>query len=99
MGDHADQLLKFKNFFGSGDGVGMGDVRGGSEINDFELFFRGEVIEHGVEQEAIQLGFGKRVRPFEFDGVLRGQNKKWSRQKIIVPAHSAGAFLHSFQEG
>jgi hypothetical protein len=78
--------------------VGLGDVRGGGEIDHLQFFVGGEIAQHGVEQEAVQLRFRQRVGAFELDGVLGGQHEERRRQFVIIAAHGAGELLHRFEQ-
>ena len=54
----------------------------GGQIDYFQLFVGGEVIENRVEQESIELRFGQRIGAFEFDRVLRGQHEERRGQTV-----------------
>ena len=97
-GHHADQFLEAENLRRVGDGRGLRDRGFGGEVDDLQLFIGGEVIEHGVEEEAIELGFGQRVSAFEFDGVLRGEHEERLGQTVARAAHGAGMLLHGFEQ-
>ncbi len=67
---HADQLLEVQDLLGVGHRVGIWDGGHRRQVHHLEFFFGREVIEDGVEQEAVELRFGKGVGAFQFDGVL-----------------------------
>ena len=58
----------------------------------------GQIIEHGVEEEAVELRFRQRIGAFELDGVLRGQHEERRRQLVVIAAHRAGELLHGFEQ-
>jgi hypothetical protein len=60
-------------------------ARGGGEVDDLHFVRGAQVIENGIEQEAVELRFGQRVGAFEFDGVLRGQHEEGRRQLVLMP--------------
>src|SRR6266853_1600657 len=95
---HADQLLEIENLFRGGDRIDLRDMRGGGQIDHLHFVVGAQIIEDGIEQEAIELRFGQRVRAFELDGVLRGQHEEGNGQLVIVPTHGAGQLLHGLEQ-
>src|SRR5579862_5015605 len=68
---HANELLEIENLFGIRDGVHLGHFGGGSEVHHFHFVVGREIVEYGIEKEAVELRFGKRISTFQLDGVLR----------------------------
>jgi len=95
--NHADKVLEVEQLLGGGHGLNFGDARGRGQVHDFQFVAGTEVVEDGVEEEAVQLGLGQRVGTFEFDGVLCCQHEEGCGQRINVTPHRAGAFLHGFK--
>ena len=95
---HADQFLEIENFLGVGDRLHLRDARRGRQVHDLHFVRGAQIIEDGIEQEAVELRFGQRVRAFEFDGVLRGQHEKRRGQLVLIAAHRAGKFLHGLEQ-
>ena len=95
---HAHQLLKIENLLRVGDRLHLRDARGGGQVDHFHFVVRAQVIEHGVEQEAVELRFGQRIGAFELDRVLRGQHEERRRQLVLMAAHGAGKLLHGFEQ-
>ena len=79
-------------------GSTCGDARGGRQIHDLHFVRGAQIIEHRVEQEAVELRFGQRIGAFEFDGVLRGQHEERRRQFVVIAAHRAGELLHGLEQ-
>ena len=50
-GRHADQLLEVENLFGGGDRVGLGDVRGGGQIDDLQFLLGRQIIEQMLNRK------------------------------------------------
>ena len=73
-------------------------ARGGGEVHHFHFVVGRQIIEHGVEQEAIELRFGQRIGAFQLDGVLRRQNKERRFDLVLMPAHRARQLLHGFEQ-
>lgn len=66
---------------------------------DFALFlFRG-VVDVKLEQEPIELGLGKQVRPLLLDRISRREDEKRVRQRMRLRAHGDAALLHRLQKG
>jgi len=84
---------------GCGDGFDLGHARGGGKVHHFQFVAGAEVVEDGVEEEAVKLRLRQRVCSFELDWVLGGQHEKGRGQRIYMASHSAGAFLHGFEQG
>ena len=80
-------------------GSTLATSRGGGKVHDLQFVAGAEVVEDGVEEEAVKLRLGQRVGAFELDRVLRGQHEKGRGQRIYVASHGAGSFLHGFEQG
>ncbi len=63
------------------------------------LLRRRQVAEARAKEKAVQLRLGQRKSAFVLDGILRGQNKKRTRQRTCVAVHSNLALAHGFQQG
>ncbi len=73
------------------------DPRG--EPIDLPLLLGLGVGDKYLKQEPIELGFGKGVRPFLFDRVLRREHKKWLGQGMASPAGGDLPLLHRLEQG
>ncbi len=91
------QILKVQQLRGVGDGSDFGRIRSGRAVDDPHLIVRAQVVEHRVEQKAIQLRLGKRIGALQLDGILSRQHEERLGQRIHVAAHGAGALLHGLQ--
>ncbi len=89
---------KSQNLRGIGDRVGLRDVGGGGEIHHFHFVVGGKIVEHRVEQEAIELRFGQRIGAFQLDGVLRRQHEERRLDLVLMAAHRARQLLHGFEQ-
>ena len=67
------------------------------QVDHLQLIARAQVIQHRVEQKAVQLGLRQRVSPLQLNRVLRRQHKERRRQFIDVPPHRAAPLLHRLQ--
>ena len=98
-GHAADELLEVGDFLAGDDRLDIcHGVRGG-RLDDAQLLGVGWVIDPGVEHEAVELGFGKGVGAFLFNGVLRGEHEKRRRERVMLAGHRDRAFLHRLEEG
>ena len=97
-GDFVDDGLEGEHFIAAEDGRGCDGVAGGGHAVDFAfLVFRGITDEH-LHEEAVQLGFGKGVGAFLFDGVLRGEYEEGVGERVAIAADGDLAFGHAFEE-
>ena len=55
-------------------------------------------MHQNFHEEAIELGFGKRIGAFHLDGILRGHDQKGRFQFVRGSAAGDGAFLHGFEQ-
>ena len=63
-------------------------------------FFTFRWVTHAdFEKEAIELRFGQREGPLEFDGILSREDSKRFREGIARPIDGDLALFHGFQEG
>src|SRR5689334_579064 len=78
-GDAANELLERDELARAkyGGKWFAGRARGAAENGDLLLFFR--VADANVEQESVELRFGKRIGAFLLDRVLRRQHEEWFR--------------------
>src|ERR1700691_4662664 len=95
---HADKLLEVEQLLGSGDRIYLGHMGRRGKVHYLEFVAGAEVVEDGVEEEAVELLLGQRVSAFELNRILRCQHEKRRGQGINVAAHGAGAFLHGFEQ-
>src|SRR2546430_16920848 len=58
---------------------------GRRQSDNLHLIVSREVVQNGVKQKSVELRFGKRISPFQFDRVLGGQNEERGWQLIDVP--------------
>ena len=68
-------------------------------LHDVDFFVEGGVVDPRVEHEAVELGFGKGVGAFLFDGVLGREDEERSGQGVALAGGRHGAFLHGLQKG
>ena len=58
MGTMRTSCWKSSSSCGGGDGVDLGGARGGGQVDDLQFVLGAQVVEDGVEEEAIELRFG-----------------------------------------
>jgi hypothetical protein len=68
-------------------------------LHDLFLLDPVRIVEDQFEHEPIYLGFGQRVSPFLFDGVLGGQDQERIRQRKGGFPDGDLALLHGLQQG
>ena len=73
-------------------------VAGGAP-GDLLQFLRARVVDHQLEEEAVELRFGQRVGALQVDRVLRRQHEERLGQRVRLAAHRDGVLLHRFQHG
>ena len=56
------------------------------------------VINANLEQEPVELGFGKRIRAFKLDRILRREDGKEPRQLVALSIDRDLVFFHAFQQ-
>ena len=66
---------------------------------DLHLVGRRRVVETHLEEEAVLLGLGQRIRALVLDRVLRGHDEKRSRQRQLLSLERHPALLHRFEQG
>ena len=97
--DASDQLLHLEDaraiehFLGLGVHLARGAVQDGHEVIELA------VADDDLEEEAVKLRFGQRVRAFLFDGVLRRQHQERLHELVRGPAAGHAALLHGFEQG
>ena len=80
-------------------GFDLGDVHAhGVAIHDLHLVARREVVEQHVEQEAVELGFGQRIRALELDRVLRREHEERPLDLVVMAAHGDRELLHRLEQ-
>ena len=99
VGDHytayerLHQMQVIRRQHNARDEVVVGRLAAG----DFELLRAGvEIADANLEQEAVELGLGQRIRAFRLDRVLRRQDKE--RIGELLAADGELPFLHGFEE-
>ena len=90
--------LEIQNLLGVGDGLDLGDARGGGQVDHLHFVVGTQIIEHGIEEKAVELRFRQRIGTLEFDGVLRGQHEEGRGQLVVIAAHGAGVLLHGLKQ-
>ena len=87
------------------------DLLGGPQCGRGRRVARGRAVENRVqfvgagvghpqlEQEAVELCFGQRVRPLHFQRVLGGEDEEGRPEGIRFAADGDRRFLHRFQQG
>ena len=84
--------------------VRVDDPRDGPDLGarrapgDLPLFLLRRVVDVDLEQEAIELGLGKRVRPLLLDGVTRGEDLEGIGERVGGRAHGDATLLHGLEE-
>ncbi len=63
-----------------------------------DLVFLVEVVDHDVEHEPVELGFGQRVSSFHLDRVLRGQHEERRVQRVTSPPDGDLVLLHRLEQ-
>ena len=63
-----------------------------------KLFAAG-ILHHELEEEAVELGFGKRIGAFLLERVLRGHHEERLFELADLAAGGHLLFLHRFQQG
>ena len=51
-----------------------------------------------AQHEPVQLRFRQRISAFLLDGILRGDDEEWRRERVGFAVHRHGKFLHGFEE-
>ena len=59
----------------------------------------GGISQPHAQHEPVELGFGKRKRPFVFDRVLGSQHHEWPGQGVRHAIHRDLVLLHCLQQG
>ena len=98
-GDFPNQLLKRDDVFpchGMLELVVLNPRRG---PHDLQLLLLRQVIHDDVEHESVELGLGQRIRAFQLDGVLRGEDEERFLQGVRRALHGDLVFLHRLQQG
>ena len=52
-----------------------------------------------AQEEAVELAFGQRIRPFELERVLRGEHQKRRPERPRLAVHGDLAVVHRFEQG
>ena len=79
-------------------GVDGRGLAAGGLLHHLDFVVLGQVIDHHVEHEAVQLRLGQRIRAFHLDRILRGEHEERFGQRV---AHAGGGdlmFLHGFEQ-
>ena len=71
----------------------------GGEPVDPPFFFGLGIGDEDLEQEAVELGFGKRIRAFLLDRVLGGEHEERVGQHVAMAAGGDLPFLHGLEQG
>ncbi len=81
----------------------IGSIGSGSAVvvcaHGRHLVVLGQVVDHDVEHEPVELGFGQRIGPFHLDRVLRGQDEERLAQRMRDARRRDLVFLHGLQQG
>ena len=56
------------------------------------------VLDHDVEQKAVELGFGQRVGALLLDRVLGGENKERLVEFVVLASGRDALLLHRFEQ-
>jgi hypothetical protein len=93
------QFLRAANLLPGHHRLNVGRVARRGAIENRLQFVARRVVDHQLEQEAIELGLGQRVGALLLDGILRGQDEERFFQLIVRAAGGDGMFLHRLQHG
>ena len=66
---------------------------------DIDLLGQLGIGHQHLHHEAVELRLGQRIGPFLLDGVLRGEDREYARQRIRGPIDGHLPFLHGLQQG
>jgi hypothetical protein len=101
-------VLGYQNLAAGGfelqDGIAIDDlfelglVAMNGAVDDAVQVVTGRIEHQDLHEEAIELGFGKRVGAFHLDGILRGHHQEWRFEFMRCGAAGNGAFLHGFEQ-
>src|SRR5258708_7559802 len=72
---HANELLEIQNLLRGRDRIGLGDVRRRGQVHHLQFLGSRQVVQNDVEQEAVELSFGKWISALKFSRVLRRKNE------------------------
>jgi hypothetical protein len=72
--------------------------RGGGPPHDRHLVLLGEVVEHDLEHEAVELRLGERIGPLELDRVLGGEHEEGRLKIICSTLHRYAPLLHRLEQ-
>ncbi len=68
-------------------------------VDDRRQLLAAGVADDQLEEEAVELRLGQRVRAFLLDRVLRGHHEERLLELVVLAADGDGAFLHRFEQG
>src|SRR5215471_8193912 len=94
-----DEPLEFENFLPADRLFKLNLPKRGRLVHDLDFFILRQVINDDVEHEPVELGFGQRIRSFQFDGVLSGEHVERLLENIRVAFNRHRPFLHGLQQG
>ena len=94
----ANQRLQLEDVGGSQHPLELRLVGRGRGGDDLLLFGLRRVVHEHVEHEAIELGLGQRIGPFELDRVLGRQHEEWQRQAERLTAGGDLFLLHGLEQ-
>ncbi len=71
----------------------------GGAVDDRQQLVEIGIADDQLEEEAVELGFGKGVGALLLDGVLGGHHEEGGIKAVVMAGDGDGFFLHRFEEG
>ena len=97
LGTH-DQLVKLEHVFAREQRLDGRLLRRRCLLHDGNFVLLGQVIDHHVEHEAVELGLGQGIGAFHLDRVLGRQHEERFGQHVTHTGGRHLMFLHGFEQ-
>ena len=99
QGDKSNDPLVFEDLLAGDDRLnGSGKIPSGP-LDDLPFLLAARVVDDGLEQKSVALGFGKWIGSFLLDRILRGQHEEGLGEFIGFSSDGHAMFLHGFKQG
>jgi len=93
-----DQLLPGDDALAGEHRLNLRLVAGRRAVEDCLQLVAVGVTDEQLEEEAVELRLGQRIRAFLLDRVLRGEHEEWLLQRVLRAAGSNRVLLHRFEQ-
>ncbi len=77
----------------------VADLAGGHPLHQLELLGGVRIVDHDLQQEAVELGLGQRIGAFVLDRILGGQGHEGRRQLVGAAVDGDLLLLHHLEQG